>query len=83
MSGGKLIKKHISSFEDLSDFDIIINCAGIGAKFLTSDKELYPVKGQTITTWKLTKKTPIKYGVTAVSLNQVCDTAKSKVNMLG
>nr|XP_018667703.1 D-aspartate oxidase-like [Ciona intestinalis] len=46
LKGGKLIKKHISSFEDLSDFDIIINCAGIGAKFLTSDKELYPVKGQ-------------------------------------
>ncbi|XP_078485054.1 D-amino-acid oxidase-like [Ciona intestinalis] len=46
LKGGKLIKKHISSFEDLSDFDIIINCAGIGAKFLTSDKELYAVRGQ-------------------------------------
>uniref|UniRef100_H2YNG4 D-aspartate oxidase n=1 Tax=Ciona savignyi TaxID=51511 RepID=H2YNG4_CIOSA len=44
--GGKFIQRKISSFEELSDFDFIANCTGIGAKYLTSDDQLTPVRGQ-------------------------------------
>ena len=44
--GGKVIKEHIKSFSDLPDFDIIINCTGLGAQSLASDDQIYPIKGQ-------------------------------------
>ncbi|XP_054710005.1 D-aspartate oxidase-like [Uloborus diversus] len=48
-SGGKIVKKHISSLAEIPDqYDVIINCAGLGAKGLTHDDMLVPIRGQTI-----------------------------------
>ncbi|CAK8688045.1 D-aspartate oxidase-like [Clavelina lepadiformis] len=44
--GGKLVQKCVRSFEELQDFDVIVNCAGMGAKKLTNDPLLHPVRGQ-------------------------------------
>jgi len=45
--GGKIEKVKIHSF-DAIDTDLIINCTGIGARFLTGDKELLPLRGQVL-----------------------------------
>ncbi|XP_065055223.1 D-aspartate oxidase-like [Rhopilema esculentum] len=45
---GKVIEKRINSFDELIDFDIIVNCSGVGARDLTGDKELVPLRGQLV-----------------------------------
>lgn len=47
-AGGKIIKQRIKSFDDLEEFDVVINCAGLGAKQLVNDPDLRPVRGQVI-----------------------------------
>lgn len=48
-SGGKIVRKRIESFDELHMFDLVINCAGLGAKvFVKDDIELYPIRGQVI-----------------------------------
>lgn len=39
-------QKIISSFNELSSFDIIINCSALGARELCNDKTVIPVRGQ-------------------------------------
>ncbi|PSN40985.1 D-aspartate oxidase [Blattella germanica] len=40
-AGGKIIQKRIESFKDLeNDYDIVMNCTGIGARKLCSDNKL-------------------------------------------
>lgn len=46
-AGGCIEQKRIESFEQLSDFDILINCTGLGASILTKgDPSLKPIRGQ-------------------------------------
>lgn len=46
-AGGKLIRKRIESFDELHMFDLVINCAGLGAKVLVKDDvALIPIRGQ-------------------------------------
>lgn len=46
--GGKLKKKKVNSLRKLTDdYDIVINSAGWEAKFLTTDPDVYPIRGQT------------------------------------
>lgn len=46
-AGGKLIRKRIESFDELHMFDVVINCAGLGAKVLVKDDvALIPIRGQ-------------------------------------
>ncbi len=52
--GGIHQEKKISNFMDLADFDVVVNCAGIGAKWLTGDPLLEPVRGQV---FKVNQKT--------------------------
>ncbi|XP_069701261.1 D-aspartate oxidase [Periplaneta americana] len=48
-AGGKVVKKTVTDFRELEHhFDIVVNCAGIGAKFLCSDNKLVPIRGQVI-----------------------------------
>lgn len=48
-NGGTVIKKHLGSLQELyDDYDIVVNCTGLGAAKLCNDKELFPIKGQTI-----------------------------------
>lgn len=46
-AGGKFEQRKIESFTELeNDYDLIINCTGLNAKYLTNDKELQPIRGQ-------------------------------------
>lgn len=46
--GVTLQQRKINNFEELSSFDIIINCTGLGSRDLASDKLLHPVRGQAV-----------------------------------
>ena len=47
--GGKIIDKKIESISELSsDYDIIVNCSGLGAAKLISDLSVYPVRGDIV-----------------------------------
>lgn len=46
-AGGCIERKRILSFEELASFDLVINCAGLGAQVLVKDDfDLKPVRGQ-------------------------------------
>lgn len=46
-AGGKVFQKRVNSFDDLiQDYDIIINCTGLGAKVLAGDQKVKPIRGQ-------------------------------------
>ena len=44
--GGDFVQRDIKNFEELEDFDLIVNCSGMGAFDLTGDTKLVPVRGQ-------------------------------------
>ncbi len=46
--GAKFEQRKISSFDELSSYDIIINCTGLGSRELLDDKLMHPVRGQTV-----------------------------------
>ncbi|GIY58646.1 d-aspartate oxidase [Caerostris darwini] len=44
--GGKLIEKKIESLHEFSgEYDVVINCSGLGARTLVPDPEVIPVRG--------------------------------------
>lgn len=46
-AGGYIKRKRISSFDELHEFDFVINCAGIGAReIVKNDTKLKPIRGQ-------------------------------------
>lgn len=45
-NGGVIKQKTIKSFEELTDFDVIINCAGLGSHELAKDNKVHPIRGQ-------------------------------------
>lgn len=48
-AGGKVFQKRVESFDDLiQDYDLIINCTGLGARFLTNDQKIKPIRGQVL-----------------------------------
>jgi D-amino-acid oxidase len=53
-AGGAIQSAHISKVEEIPhDFDLIINCAGIGARELVHDSQLEPHRGQVAIVSKL------------------------------
>jgi len=53
-AGGTIQSAHISKVDEISrDFDVIINCAGIGARALVRDSDLEPHRGQVAIVSKL------------------------------
>jgi len=53
-AGGMIQSTHINKLEEISpDFDLIINCAGIGARELVHDPDLEPHRGQVAIVSKL------------------------------
>lgn len=58
-AGGCIEQKLIESFRELDDFDIVINCAGLGARLLTKgDAAVKPIRGQVMRV-----KAPWAFGV--------------------
>lgn len=46
-NGGIIILKKLGSLEQIAqDYDVIVNCSGLGSYHLINDKESYPVRGQ-------------------------------------
>jgi D-amino-acid oxidase len=53
-AGGTIESAHINKVEEIPrDFDVIVNCAGIGARELAHDSELEPHRGQVVIVPKL------------------------------
>lgn len=46
--GGKKLFKHVNHLKELADYDIIVNCTGLNAKYLVDDWKMTPVRGQAI-----------------------------------
>ena len=46
--GGLIIKHKVDSLGELENYDIIINCTGLGARELVGDKSVYPIRGQSV-----------------------------------
>ncbi|CAH0553000.1 unnamed protein product [Brassicogethes aeneus] len=44
--GGQIINKTIEDLDKLNDFDVIVNCTGIGAAKLLQDTHVFPIRGQ-------------------------------------
>lgn len=44
--GGRIRKAKIDSFEQVTDYDLVINCTGLGTKLLTNDSKVVPIRGQ-------------------------------------
>ena len=47
-NGGTVEQRRLSSLDELQNYDVIINCSGLGAVELVGDSEVYPVRGQTV-----------------------------------
>ncbi|CAG0913400.1 unnamed protein product [Notodromas monacha] len=46
-NGGKFVQRILNNYHELGqNFDVVVNCAGIGAKKLANDRFLEPVRGQ-------------------------------------
>ena len=47
--GGKVIQKKLESLQEIDgQYDIIVNCTGLGSRELVNDNQMYPVRGQSI-----------------------------------
>ncbi|XP_063627323.1 D-amino-acid oxidase [Cydia splendana] len=49
-AGGELKRAKVTSLRDpvLGDYDVVVNCTGLGARDLVSDSGVFPVRGQVI-----------------------------------
>lgn len=47
-NGGRIEKRKISDLYELKDYDLIINCSGLGARELVNDPSVYPIRGQIV-----------------------------------
>lgn len=47
--GGQIVQRKIDSFSELSgEYDVVVNCTGLQAKYLCGDNKLVPIRGQII-----------------------------------
>ncbi|XP_071089049.1 D-aspartate oxidase-like isoform X2 [Haliotis cracherodii] len=45
--GGTVKQRKVKSFQEfVGEYDVVVNCAGLGAKALTGDEKLQPMRGQ-------------------------------------
>lgn len=47
-NGGRILNEKIDSFTSLSNYDVVFNCTGLGAKYLCNDHDLVPLRGQVV-----------------------------------
>lgn len=47
--GGQFAQRHLQSLDEVGDaVDVVVNCAGLGARELVGDPSVYPVRGQIV-----------------------------------
>ncbi|XP_033126987.1 D-aspartate oxidase-like [Anneissia japonica] len=47
--GGIFINRHINSLSEIAgEYDVVVNCTGLGARELGNDPSVYPIRGQVI-----------------------------------
>lgn len=47
-SGGEILQQEISSLKDLENYLLVVNCLGLGSKYLFDDHDLFPIQGQVV-----------------------------------
>lgn len=47
-NGGLVVWQKIHSLDELKNYDVIVNCTGLGARELVGDTAVYPVRGQMV-----------------------------------
>ncbi|CAG9823839.1 unnamed protein product [Phaedon cochleariae] len=47
-NGGNIVMKYIEDIEELSGYDVVVNCTGLGANKLMGDTNVKPIRGQII-----------------------------------
>ena len=47
-NGGQIVEQKINSLNELKNYDVIINCSGLGAHQLVNDRFVYPIRGQIV-----------------------------------
>ncbi|CAL2042287.1 hypothetical protein CAEBREN_30974 [Caenorhabditis brenneri] len=48
-NGGRIVQRKVENIRELDkDFDVIVNCSGLGSKKLVGDNGIYPTRGQII-----------------------------------
>lgn len=40
--------QEVKNFEELADFDLIVNCSGVRARYLAEDERIGPIRGQVV-----------------------------------
>lgn len=46
-AGGHIQQQEVTDLQQLAQiYDVIVNCSGLGSRFLVGDKQVYPVRGQ-------------------------------------
>ena len=43
-AGGQVQRRKISDLSELAEYDVVVNCMGLGAKKLFHDDKLFPVR---------------------------------------
>ncbi|KAG6457338.1 hypothetical protein O3G_MSEX010248 [Manduca sexta] len=47
-NGAKIIQRKVDSLASLTEYDLVLNCTGMGAKYLCNDTDLVAIRGQVI-----------------------------------
>uniref|UniRef100_A0A668AAG5 D-aspartate oxidase n=1 Tax=Myripristis murdjan TaxID=586833 RepID=A0A668AAG5_9TELE len=45
-AGGRVEQRKVNSLQELSGYDIVVNCSGLGSKTLVGDTQMHPIRGQ-------------------------------------
>ena len=67
--GGHIVQCKIHSLQELRDYDVIINCSGLGARELAGDLSVYPVRGQLVAVkapWIKDLRFHVEYDLSAI-----------------
>lgn len=47
-AGGRVVQSKVDMLDNLTQYQVVVNCAGLGARWLCQDKAVLPLRGQVI-----------------------------------